>query len=79
MSMTENQITEFAIRVGLECEVNTWLELKKILLVSLPPPQRRVFSTRDPKTKKQSINSFEKKLVNNYYSMTGIQLEVPNE
>lgn len=71
------EIIERAIELGTACEVKTWLELKKVLLVSLPSPERQKFSTRDPATKKQSLNNFEKLIVNNYHKKTGIDLEVP--
>ncbi len=73
--MTENEIIEHAVSVGQECRVETWMELKKLMLVSLPPKDRSNFSRRDPKTKKQQLNDFERKLLDNYYSRTGTTLK----
>jgi len=51
------------------------MELKKLMLVSLPPADRSNFSRRDPKTKKQQLNEFERKLIDNYCSRTGTMLK----
>jgi hypothetical protein len=73
--MTEVEITSFAINIGEDCGVESWMELKKLLLVSLPSRARSNFSIRDPKTKKQGLNEFELRLIDNYYSKTGTILE----
>ena len=70
-------IVESALDLGTRCEVQTWLELKKILLLSLPPSERVYFSTRDPETKAQTLNQMERKLVDIYQKKTGTILEVP--
>ena len=70
-------IVNSALDLGVRCEVQTWLELKKILLLSLPPSQRAHFSTRDPETKIQTMNKMELELVDIYQNKTGITLEVP--
>jgi hypothetical protein len=72
--MTEKEIISGAILVGGILRVENWMELKKILLVTLSSQDRSNFSTRDPKTKKQSLNKFEERLIDNYYSETGISL-----
>lgn len=68
-----------ALDLGVRCEVRTWIELKKILLLSLPSSDRVHFSTRDPETKQQSMNKMEQELVDTYQKKTGIILEVPND
>ncbi len=73
--MTEREIITTAISIGSDCEVENWMELKKLLLVSLPPKARSNFSVRDPKTKKQALNDFERRLIDNYYSSTGKMLQ----
>ncbi len=72
-----NNILESALSLGTRCEVKTWLELKKILLLSLPSPDRSYFSTRDPETKRQVMNKMEQQLVDIYQKKTGVVLEVP--
>ena len=72
-----SNILESALSLGTRCEVKTWLELKKILLLSLPPAERTHFSTRDPETKRQVMNKMEQQLVNIYQEKTGVVLEVP--
>ena len=51
-----------------------WVTIKKEALLSLPPRLRKMFSTRDPKTKEQWLNNFEKELVIYYKELTGIDL-----
>ena len=50
----------------LQGETN-WMDFKKIMLNSLPPAMRKKFSTRHPKTKKQSLNEFEKNMIDIYW------------
>lgn len=75
--MTIPDIIENAIDLGTRCEVKTWLELKKILLVSIPPPERSLFSTRDPNTKRHKLNKMERTIVDTYQKKTGTILEIP--
>tara|TARA_Y100001970_G_scaffold282877_1_gene396792 strand:- start:1010 stop:1243 length:234 start_codon:yes stop_codon:yes gene_type:complete len=72
--MTNDEILAHAIKLGTECEVKTWMELKKLLLISLPSPSRALFSVRHPKTKKQGFNEFEQWLSHNYEHSTGMKL-----
>ena len=74
--MREWQIIEKAIELGIRCDVKTWLELKKLVLVSIPSNERKRFSTRDPATKSHSLNSFERELLDNYRKKTGVDLEI---
>jgi len=54
--------------------VSDWVVVKKELLKSLPPQYRKRFSTRDPVTKKQSMNDFEISLTKKWESITGKKL-----
>jgi hypothetical protein len=51
-----------------------WVTVKKEVMKGLPPKLRKNFSTRDPKTKEQSLNNFEKNIINYYKEITGIAL-----
>lgn len=75
--MTIPDIIENAIELGTRCEVKTWLELKKILLLSIPPSERSLFSTRDPGTKRHKLNKMELTIVDTYQKKTGTTLEIP--
>jgi hypothetical protein len=77
--MKISEIYELALVIGTSCDVKKWMDLKKLLLNSLPPSARTNFSTRDPKTKKQSLNKFERELLKMYENKVGITLEVPIE
>tara|TARA_B100001094_G_scaffold312178_1_gene348591 strand:- start:411 stop:647 length:237 start_codon:yes stop_codon:yes gene_type:complete len=57
-------------------ENQNWMDFKKIMLKSIPPRMRKNFSTRDPKTKKQSLNSFEREIIDIYYGETGVKLKL---
>lgn len=52
-------------------DVDDWMTIKKEFLKVLPPRDRIVFSTRDPKTKKQRTNDFERELAAIWSQMTG--------
>ncbi len=75
--MTVPDIIETALELGTRCDVQTWVELKKVLLLSLPAHERARFSTRDPATKAQSLNEMERLIVDTYQKKTGVVLEVP--
>tara|TARA_B100000683_G_scaffold264654_1_gene294534 strand:- start:251 stop:493 length:243 start_codon:yes stop_codon:yes gene_type:complete len=78
--MNRDEILFHAVKIGTECEVETWLELKKLMLVSLPSSSRSLFSVRHPKTKKQGFNEFEQWLSHNYEQAAGVKLSgVPRE
>jgi len=53
-----------------------WLDIKKELLKHLSADDRKVFSTRDPKTKKHVLNKFEKEIIESWWGLTGIVLKL---
>jgi len=53
-----------------------WVTIKIEIMQRLHPSLRRLFSTRDRITKEQSLNDFEKDLVERYRQKTGIDLIV---
>lgn len=55
-------------------EINEWKVLKKELLKTLAPNYRKLFSTRDPKTKKPNFNDFEKSISLEWKKISGIEL-----
>lgn len=59
-------------------ENHDWMDFKKIMLRSLPPKMRKNFSTRDPKTKRQALNNFEKEMIDTYFRETGVKLKLEN-
>ena len=54
--------------------VKDWQTIKKEILKSLPPLDRKFFSTRDPLTKAQTLNELEVKIVQKWEKLTGIRL-----
>ena len=65
---------DFASRVLKEN--NDWMNFKKIMLKTVPSNMRKKFSTRHPITKEQSLNDFEKKIIDIYYHKTGVKLKL---
>ena len=53
-----------------------WVTIKKEVMKSLPSGLRSYFSRRDPITKEQRPNKFEKDLIIYYHDLTGIELKV---
>jgi len=72
--MTHEEILSEAVTLGKACEISEWMDLKKMLLVTIPSPARKNFSKRDPKTKRQRLNDFECWLMDNYHQQVGIKL-----
>ena len=72
-----NSYIDLAMRVlGKQ---NDWMDFKKIMLRTLPSKMRKNFSTRDPVTKKQSLNQFEENMINIYFLKTGIKLTLEED
>jgi len=55
-------------------DISEWKVLKKELLKALPIDKRKLFSTRDPVTKKQNFNDFERNVVEYWKNITGAEL-----
>lgn len=56
---------------GYAADVDDWLVIKKELLKALPSEERTQFSTRDPVTKKQRTNDFERLVAERWSEMSG--------
>jgi len=55
-------------------DCNDWVTIKKQIMRGIPSRLRKNFSTRDPITKEQNINQFEKDVINYYKELTGMNL-----
>jgi hypothetical protein len=64
-------LEEISIFAG-DCD--DWVTVKREVMQRLNPGLRRLFSTRDPLTKEQSMNSFEIMLAAKFYEHTGTKL-----
>lgn len=53
-------------------QTTDWMVIKKELLKTLTPADRMYFSTRDPVTKAQQMNTFEKIIAEKWHQKTGI-------
>jgi hypothetical protein len=67
-------IIELLDEIGELYEGHDWLLIKKYLLRYLKPEVRKNFSTRDPKTKKHIINSYEEDVIKLYHSKFNVKL-----
>jgi len=67
----KEQVEFVASYVG-DCD--DWVTIKKEIMKGLPPAVRKNFSTRDPKTKEQNLNSLEREIINYHREKTGIAL-----
>ncbi len=63
---------DFVASYAADCD--DWVTIKKQVMIGLPPVLRKNFSTRDPKTKEQSLNNFEKEIISYYKDKTGTSL-----
>ena len=79
MNDEQLEVLHECLDIAQRCEVNSWVGLKKILLLTLPSEARKQFSTRDPYTKKHTVNDFERDVVDIYYKKTGVKLRLPHE
>lgn len=79
MKSVHLELVRETFTIAQRCEVSDWIQLKKMILLSLPPEARKSFSTRHPVTKKHSINDFERQVIDTYYSETGVRLRLPDE
>lgn len=59
---------------GYAAGINDWLKLKKEILKSLKPRYRRLFSSHDPVTKKQTINEFDVAVARYWENLTKTEL-----
>jgi len=58
--------------------ITDWVVIKKELLKTLTPVDRMYFSTRDPITKLQRLNDFERIVIERWQQKTGIHLILKN-
>lgn len=54
-----------------------WLTIKKEIIKELPWELMKLFSKRDPITKKQRINDFERDLADRWSKLTGRSVVMP--
>ncbi len=57
-------------------DCDDWVTVKKEVMRGIPSDLRKKFSTRDPKTKEQWLNDFEKQLIKHWEEKTGVQLKL---
>lgn len=55
---------------------DNWIVVKKFLLKYLHPDIRKNFTTRHHKTKKHSLNSFEKNIIQYYDDQFNVRLKL---
>ena len=65
---------EFVASYADDCD--DWVTVKKEVMRGIPSPLRKNFSTRDPKTKEQQLNEFEKHVIEFWKEKTGTELKL---
>ena len=70
----EEKTKELALEIGEVYKGNDWLVVKKYILKYLNPKFRVVFSKRNIKTKKHSLNNFEIELIDFYENKFNVRL-----
>ena len=53
-----------------------WMTIKKEIMKSIPSNLRKLFSRRDPITKEQVPNDFDMRVIDYYFSITGVKLKI---
>jgi len=73
LSPVDPAVYEAAIQVVFRYagHIDEWITIKKELLKNLPSIARKVFSTRDPITKKQLTNDFERQVAVRWSALSG--------
>ena len=79
MEIPSRIIEEIYVFENHGVDFRDWISMKKCLLKSIPSSMRKNFSTRDPRTKKQNLNDFERALVDFYENSTGKVLRLPQD
>lgn len=77
--MTPNEkekILELVEELFVYYKEDDWLKVKKYLVRYLHPTIRTLFSTRNSKSKKHQLNSFEKNLIDIIYSEYNRELKL---
>jgi len=74
-----DKLEELITEIGEVYKGSDWLVVKKYILKFSSPKHRKFFSTRDHKSKKQSLNDFEISLIDFYESKFGIRLCINEE
>ncbi len=60
----------------IENQTNDWFQVKKELLSIMSPKERSLFSRRHKTSKKHFINDFEKKVIEFWFSLTKVNLQI---
>jgi len=55
-------------------ETSDWLKVKRELINSVKPSDRKLFSTRHKTSKKHTLNDFEKAIIQTWETLTGVTL-----
>jgi len=72
----KEKILELVEELFIYYKEDDWLKVKKYLVRYLHPAIRTLFSTRNSKSKKHQLNSFEKNLIDIIYSKYNRELKL---
>ena len=77
--MLSKDIKELLREINVVYKENDWIIIKKYLLNSIKPNERKKFSTRDYYSGKHSLNEYEAEIVKFYKEEYSIELEIPKD
>jgi len=75
----ETSVKELLSDLNEYYKEDNWLTVKKFLVLYLNPMIRKNFTTRHHKTKKHSLNYYEKNIIKYYYKKYNIKLRLYDE
>ena len=74
--MLDEKIIELIEDLNEYYKDDNWLIVKKFILKYTHPDVRKNFSTRNNKTKKHTLNNYEKEIIKYYYDRFNIRLKL---
>jgi hypothetical protein len=77
--MISEKIKELLREISGVYKENDWIIIKKYLLNSINPIDRKKFSTRDYYSGNHTLNEYENMIIDFYREEYGIELEIPKE
>ena len=74
--MIEEQVLELIHDIAEFYKEDNWLTVKKFLVRYSHPEIRKNFSTRNDKTKKHTVNTYEQSIINYYEEKYSVRLKL---
>jgi hypothetical protein len=83
ISITEEEkytkALDLMLEIGEFYKEDNWIFVKKYIIRYSHPSVRKILSTRNPVSKKHTLNDTEKSLIKDYFNVIGIKLKLYEE